>query len=72
MRRERWEQEPELIFEAVILGRVYLRRLLLEMVFPNRRSELKGINLQTTDLLCVGLQPWQAADWLAYEVFLAT
>jgi len=72
MQREHWENEPQLIFEAGDIGVDLLKKSLTRDGFPEPLFRAKrdqptqdGSTLRAPTAL-------QAADWLAYEVFLAT
>jgi|SRR6185369_12009453 len=72
MRRERWEDEPELIFEAGDIGAGLLRKTLIRDGFPEPAFRAKTDQLISDGSILRAPPALQAADWLAYEVFLAT
>jgi len=63
---------PELVFEDGDIGKGLLRKVLLrdgfaEPLFGPKKDQVSG-----DGLIIPALTPLQAADWLAYEVFLAS
>ena len=69
--RERWTTVPELIFEDGDKGKGLLRTALLRDGFSEPIFRPKINTPAPDELIREGLTPLQAADWLAYEMFLA-
>jgi len=72
MFRERWEQEPQLIFESGDIGAGLLTKSLIRDGFPEPSFKAKRDQPNTDGSNLPAPTALQAADWLAYEVFLAT
>jgi hypothetical protein len=63
---------PELVFEDGDIGKGFLRNTLLRDGFAEPLFRPKKDQVTDDGLIIPALTPLQAADWLAYEVFLAT
>jgi hypothetical protein len=71
LKQERWETVPELIFERGDKGQDRLRKGMERDGFPEPIFKPKKDALRKDGVKETGVVPLQAADWLAYESFLA-
>jgi hypothetical protein len=70
--KERWRTVPELIFEDGDIGKGLLRETLLRDGFSEPVFLPKKDTVKKDGMVIKGLTPLQPADWLAYEMFLAS
>ncbi len=72
LQSEQWETIPTLIFEDGDIGKGRLRDCLLRDGFSEPRFITKVDRSNVSQLQEILITPLQAADWLAYETFLAS
>lgn len=72
LEEEQWKTALELVFEDGDIGKGLLSKTLLRDGFPEPLFKPKKDRLLKSGLIERGAVPLQAADWLAYETFLAT
>lgn len=70
--KERWQTVPELIFEDGDIGKGLLRRTLVRDGFAEPIFRPKKDTETQDGMVIQALTPLQPADWLAYEIFLAS
>jgi hypothetical protein len=71
LRQNQWKTVPALIFEDGDKGQDRLRKGMEQDEFPQPVFKPKKDRIRKDGLIEKGVVPLQAADWLAYESFLA-
>jgi len=71
LRQNQWKTVPALIFEDGDKGQDRLRKGMKQDAFPDPNFKPKRDRTKKDGLIEKGMVPLQAADWLAYESFVA-